>query len=848
MMSRQKRLSLNHKYSVSSGVFAAVDPDIKMKLDKFGQYRYVVNKKLNRLTLSKISKIDMMSDDSEDEDELSKKVFGNDKHIKHCGVIGYHRNLYIGYVSEENYRKNGTSGGFCSWLLVQLLRSGEIDGVIHVHAVEPQKNNGVLFKYVISKTEPDIKKGSKSRYYPVELSEVIKIVKKIPGKYAMVGIPEFITEARLLAENDKVIKDRVVYFIGLVCGHQKTAKYAEAFGWQYGIKPGDLHSIDFRYKIPDSPPNNYLTKMTGTVNGNEVSLTKNAYNSFFAHWPLGFFKAKFSDFTDNAFNELADVTLGDAWLPEYMEDGLGTNMLIVRNKKIDAIIRAAAKSRKIWVQSVTEETIISSQKGLIHHTVDELPYRLYKSSRFGRWVPRKRTSPSRKLSFLRRKVQNTREKITDRYAKIYNKAVQRNDWSYFEGKTRRYVKRHRDLYGIISWPGDTLKDKIFYKIRPRTRIKNILSVIKQKARIRTRLRGFVAMMRNRRKDGVTVTISVYNNFGTVIQRYALLKFLRNNGYNFDSFDFFDATAKCANKINDNLIKFTKKYINSVDFDPTMAKGYRNYVVGSDQVWRSQVLYDQRGGLGSFFLNFLSSKKTNRISYAASFGFNSLEKAGVQEDDIKWMRPLINKFSAVSVREKPGVKLVNELAGKSRRAEVVLDPTLLLDANDYSELIEKSDIANKRSPRVFCYILGMNDQKAHKIKRIAKEYGNDYQIISPYVNDESMSVEEWLKGFRDAELIIADSFHAAVFSVINKKQFIVFENVGQPIERMEEFMSSLGINKERIVMADKLDKFNILDLNKINYKKIYNRLEKLRDKSSVWLLDHIKTSTSRHGDT
>ncbi|HFU5884200.1 TPA: coenzyme F420 hydrogenase/dehydrogenase beta subunit N-terminal domain-containing protein, partial [Enterococcus faecium] len=136
-------------------------------------------------------------------------------------------------------------GGFATWILKELLEQKYVDYVINVKATQhPEK----LFSYSISKSVEEIIKGSKTKYYPVELSEVLKIVKEVPGKYAIIGLPSFIMELRLLSEIDETIKERITFMIGLVCGHQKSSKFADILAWQCGIKPGELKSIDFRKK------------------------------------------------------------------------------------------------------------------------------------------------------------------------------------------------------------------------------------------------------------------------------------------------------------------------------------------------------------------------------------------------------------------------------------------------------------------------------------------------------------------------------------------------------------------------------------------------------------------------
>src|SRR5699024_6308012 len=128
--------------------------------------------------------------------------------------------------------------------------------VIHVKK-NVNKENDLLFKYEISSSIEEVQQGAKTKYYPVELSEVIKKVKETPGRYAIIGIPSFIYAVRLLTIQDKILDDRIKYTIGLVCGHQKSTKFSEFMAWQVGIEPGNLIDIDFRHKLPDKPANQY---------------------------------------------------------------------------------------------------------------------------------------------------------------------------------------------------------------------------------------------------------------------------------------------------------------------------------------------------------------------------------------------------------------------------------------------------------------------------------------------------------------------------------------------------------------------------------------------------------------
>src|SRR3546814_17649672 len=93
----------------------------------------------------------------------------------------------------------------------------------------PTRRSSDLFRYQISRTAEEIRRGAKSRYYPIELSAVIDQIRAVPGRYAVIGIPCFIKAIHLLRAKDAVLRDRIAFTLGLYCGHMKSARMVESF-------------------------------------------------------------------------------------------------------------------------------------------------------------------------------------------------------------------------------------------------------------------------------------------------------------------------------------------------------------------------------------------------------------------------------------------------------------------------------------------------------------------------------------------------------------------------------------------------------------------------------------------
>lgn len=436
-----KEFEKRKKFNEASGIASYIDSNIKMVLNEYGLYEEVIEDKSKDIDKSIVEVLPQFNS-TIDESKVSESLYGNQKNIKFDKRLGYYTKLYIGYVKEGNYRVDGSSGGMGTWILKELLITNKIDGVIHV---KESVTKNKLFEYGISETVEEILEGSKTKYYPVELSEVLNVIKNKPGKYAIVGIPSFIMGVRLLAQHDKIIKERIKYTIGLVCGHQKSANYTYSMAWQLGFKSDEIIDFNYREKLQNRPASQYGIAVTGIKNGVKEKVIKPVNELYGQDWGMGFFKALASDYTDDVFNETADITLGDAWLKEYTDDHLGNNIVIVRNEEIRELIDNAIFNDKLFMDEVTPNKIFESQAAHYRHTHDELAYRLFKTKG---WKPIKRVLPSNRISFFRRKIQDLRGKISHNSHVCFLEALEKNDFNHFIKKMDKDVKKYINIYRI----------------------------------------------------------------------------------------------------------------------------------------------------------------------------------------------------------------------------------------------------------------------------------------------------------------------------------------------------------------------------------------------------------------
>lgn len=437
-------------YDFGTGVWPILNENIEMKLTDTGIYKPVLNNKLHNKesNFDKLKEFNNFLENGTIIDQLSKEKFSNIPNINYDKRLGYYSSLYVGYVKELDYRENASSGGFGTWILKELLEQGHVDGVIHV---KESNSNEKLFEYQISRTIEEVREGAKTKYYPVELSEVLSVVKQNEGNYAVVGVPSFIRDIYLLSKIEPIIKERIKFTIGLVCGHQKSSKFAEYLAWQCGITPGNLESVNFRKKLSNSSADDYGIEFKGKVKGKTKTIVKKMSELDGKDWGQGYFKVRASDFTDDVMNELADVTLGDAWLPEYTRDSKGNNIIITRDVVIDDIIKKALEKKLVNLDIVDKETMFKSQSAHYRHTHDELSYRLYKKEQENCWYPKQRVEPNNEIALTRKKIQDMREQICLQSHEHYKMAVQKNDISYFKNNMEPLVERYKKLYRIESY-------------------------------------------------------------------------------------------------------------------------------------------------------------------------------------------------------------------------------------------------------------------------------------------------------------------------------------------------------------------------------------------------------------
>ena len=369
-----------------------------------------------------------------------------------------------------------------------------------------------------------------------------------------------------------------------------------------------------------------------------------------------------------------------------------------------------------------------------------------------------------------------------------------------------------------------------------------------------------------------LTLPLHTNYGGILQAYALQTVLERMGHEVVVFDKilpepslplwkcpFVYSKRLVNKLlgrKDNIVfleqyvskikpiiqqntnKFIKIYIHRVSFK-TFAKipdadTFNAIIVGSDQVWRP--IYFGEDHIDDAFLAFARGWNIKRIAYAASFGVDKWEYSPVQTETCK---SLLHNFDAISVREESGVKLCREFF--ECKAQLVLDPTMLLDKSDYVKIIKTSNVPKSKG-NLLVYILDETPDKTALIKNIADKYNlkpfrvgsNTEKNHAPLNERIQPPVEEWLRGFYDAEFVITDSFHACVFAILFEKQFVVIGNKKRGMSRFISLLSLFGLENRLIA-----ENSNVSAVDYIDFTLLRNRLAELKEKAMSFLYKSLK---------
>lgn len=365
------------------------------------------------------------------------------------------------------------------------------------------------------------------------------------------------------------------------------------------------------------------------------------------------------------------------------------------------------------------------------------------------------------------------------------------------------------------------------------------------------------------KIGIITFWQSQDNYGQILQCYALQQYLRNHGHSPYLIRYIPQKEKTGlgNKIlkicNPSYLfaymqyrrnaqrqrdfnqrhprrfdDFKNKYLKSTSrifhsYEELWRESWTDtdvFICGSDQIWSPN--QDKQ----AYFLRF-APVDIPKIAYAASFGRKELL------DDYRVALPeLLASFTAVSVREAEGLKFCHE-AGYTDAVQVC-DPTMLLDGSDYLTLTTPQKDAEKYT---FCYLINWETfVPVDEINSLLKERNvkffpaNGCEKKNYFDVASDLRIESWLSGISNAEYVVTNSFHGTVFSILMKRPFVVLPLIGNDAQMNGRIISLLKMLNLSERIYDSAVTLRAQMARPIDWDDVYQRLMAVKSKSESFL--------------
>lgn len=297
--------------------------------------------------------------------------------------------------------------------------------------------------------------------------------------------------------------------------------------------------------------------------------------------------------------------------------------------------------------------------------------------------------------------------------------------------------------------------------------------------------------------------------------------IRNKAFEQFAETFFHVSPYCKNR--EELTK--------------MAENYSAFLVGSDQLWRTDSVEH-----GYYTLEWVPDH-IRKIAYSTSIGVKEVPWFQVEKN-----KRFMNRFDHIALREQSACDLVYKLTG--RKVPVVLDPTLLFTGDQWLEIQQQEPLTNGKY--IFCYLLGDNPSQREFIKRVKEK--TEYKIVAlqqldDYIpSDEGFADEapyvgprEFLNYIRNAEYVFTDSFHCSVFSILYKKNFFTFSRFAEGAKqstntRIDNLLHITGLEERRMTNDKTIEE--VVNFKR-NFDGVDEKLNALRKSSMDYLYNAFK---------
>lgn len=342
-----------------------------------------------------------------------------------------------------------------------------------------------------------------------------------------------------------------------------------------------------------------------------------------------------------------------------------------------------------------------------------------------------------------------------------------------------------------------------------------------------------------------VSILTYHwedNYGAAMQAYATYRAVKELGHTPEFIDLrlpFNPSLKSRivfalkhyrfnsfrKKFFQNLTKKTYWSVEELRNNPPESDCY---LVGSDQTWNPQI---GKALLPAFFLTF-GSESVRRVSYATSIGLNDWEESSyISNEEI---RAALKRFHKILLRENSAIKIANEVFGA--QSKQVIDPVLLFPS--YPELTGDIEPSNEVVTYKLIYDNGFYEMAYQIAASMSLPIRSIGSVRKPkgYRASYPESVPGWIKRIGGASLVLTDSFHGTVLSLLYHRPFVIY--IGDPnrVTRIISLLSQLGLSERILTSKNTISDFKWIASKPIDWNKIDIILSQLRNNSLNSLVD------------
>lgn len=256
------------------------------------------------------------------------------------------------------------------------------------------------YQYQLISNEVDVSNFSKTRYIPVTMADLFLKINDLDGKVAVSGVACFIKAIRLKQHYNPDLREKIPFLVGIICGGLKSRFFTDFLVQKAGIY-GDYSRQDYRIKDLSSTALDYSFGAFDQQGKHHTIKMKTVGDM----WGTGLFKSHACDLCTDVLTELADISLGDAWLDGYREDGAGNSVIVTRSAVAEALIREGLQKELLHLDEVDHTLIVKSQQASYRHRQDGIAFRAKVFKRFGKRLPKLRLMKSKKISLSYAMVQ-----------------------------------------------------------------------------------------------------------------------------------------------------------------------------------------------------------------------------------------------------------------------------------------------------------------------------------------------------------------------------------------------------------------------------------------------------------